>query len=569
MIRRQKHVFRLAFMVLSVLYPLCMEAREHSWWPEFTLPESVLVSSPGVTKPEQLIVQSLSGLINKAVQQDGFEVGMWVDVPGSQYEYYFDALRSSLKGNLLRKSPMQALKWAVEEGIVRSYVSYDEDVPESVNIATVQAGFDNAVIVEKSIESKVADMTGLSCSFDATDWSPIQYFRENRHRLNDRILFLLSPSISNNRDFAITTGSMVYYGVDTALEEILAWCKPLSPVIGWNTGPESAHIEPCSRYGLINTVSDFCCNLPLLCAIPAEHTRFERFDPGSIDYSDDRRVHAYVMSDGDNLQWTANKMWSSEEYWSSPYATKLKMNFTTCAANMYMGPGIVLQCMRDSRQDGVTPVEFGGGYYYPDLFARERQDRAGLIRRLALIVGDAMRNCGLGVVAFICKDIRCNASHEFYRIFAEVNPWLTGMLALQYYPYNAGGGETIWVDNGHGVMIPVSTPAGQIWAGLEIKGSGTPEQVASHVNTISRKSSWTVVHAWSRFAISPDGGIVSASQKDARNPRGVEPVYWGTTFLDKTIGLRSIEEILWRKRMEKFPEQTRRMLNAITCEHYE
>ena len=82
--------------------------------------------------------------------------------------------------------------------------------------------------------------------------------------MNNNFIVLTNPSIANNRDYAIAHKGMVYYGVDELLDTILEWVRPLSPVIGWNSGPEFQHIAPCSYWGLINTASDWCMNLPMI-----------------------------------------------------------------------------------------------------------------------------------------------------------------------------------------------------------------------------------------------------------------------------------------------------------------
>ena len=379
------------------------------------------------------------------------------------------------------------------------------------------------------------------------------WFDEHKSRMNNNFIVLTNPSIANNRDYAIAHKGMVYYGVDELLDTILEWVRPLSPVIGWNSGPEFQHIAPCSYWGLINTASDWCMNLPMLSITGNEKIKkIKTVNPARINWESDAIYHSFVMSDGDNMQWTLGSFINNPDFWSNEHNGKIPMSFTTCMVNLSMAAPDVLNVLMNSQPRNVSLAEYGGGYYYPDLFASKRADREGLLRSFARIVNVHMQKMGIKAFGFICHKIDSKEALDAYRVFAEELEGIAGMLAVQYSPYNGGYGKVFWVKDRKGNDIPVISARGQIWANQEKEKSGTPSQIAAVINEDATNKipegeiAWTIVHAWSRFE---KDSIVSAPQ-NSRSPRGVTPVYWCKQLLDKKVQVVPVDELLWRLRIK-------------------
>lgn len=562
----------LVAILIGLAFQGIMAAKD-GWWPEQSTPEIILVCPNPSLPAECNLLQSLSGLAAKSVNERSGNEGVWVRTFNDNYETYLRSLVKRTKVKVKTIPDVWALlsRLAVND-VVRGYVLYDSGNPVSLNIATTRAGLLHAVLVEKSIQSRV-DSMGLECLFDASGGiTEKENFESIRSVLNRRLLVLSSPEIFNNRDLAIAHDAVVHYGVDSLLMDILEWVEPLSPVVGWNEGLESGHIRPCTEYGLINTVSDFCVNLPMLSCADSGRERvvFRKLDPGSIEWNSDRRFHSFVMSDGDNLQWTMGGFVSSKEYWCSRYNSWIPMSFTTCAVNLSMTAIDPLAALVAGQQADVSVIEYGGGYYYPDLFACRRGNaRERLLRSLAKEVNIHMKRTGISVLAFICMDIFSDAAMQSYRIFAEEIDGLLGILTLQYSPYNYGRGKTLWVKGKDGSYVPVCSARYQIWANLDIPGSGSPQKVAMDINKDVLSSdapdmAWTIVHAWSRYNKDVNGDILDARQDDRNASRGVPAVYWGTRFLDPEVRVVSVEELLWRMRMAHDPAGTKKMIDTKT-----
>ena len=283
--------------------------------------------------------------------------------------------------------------------------------------------------------------------------------------------------------------------------------------------------------------------------------KIKTVNPSRINWESDAIYHSFVMSDGDNMQWTLGSFINNPDFWSNEHNGKIPMSFTTCMVNLSMAAPDVLNVLMNSQPRNVSLAEYGGGYYYPDLFASKRADREGLLRSFARIVNVHMQKMGIKAFGFICHKIDSKEALDAYRVFAEELEGIAGMLAVQYSPYNGGYGKVFWVKDRKGNDIPVISARGQIWANQEKEKSGTPSQIAAVINEDATNKipegeiAWTIVHAWSRFEKESKDSIVSAPQ-NSRSPRGVTPVYWCKQLLDKKVQVVPVDELLWRLRIK-------------------
>lgn len=519
---------------------------------------------------EQNLAQSISGLTAMAMNEGTNDEGVWVSVANPDYTGYYNSLVRRLKARQLGTFSVWDLVDRYKgKGIINGYILYDyASQDNSINMATAYASAKKGLLIDVRQEAQ-AKAKGLIKLFDARGKKfDRQTFSELKGMLNPNLLVVANPRFFNNRDYAIAHKSMIYYGVDSLYNEILDWVKPLSPVVGWNSGDEFKQIEVCTRRGLINEPADWCVNLPLL-TVPAssEPLKVKSLNPKDINWKAPENYHAFVMSDGDNLQWTFGSFLSSKDYWSSPYNAEIPMSFTSCVVNLSVAARDVYDQLLKSQPDNVSVVEYGGGYYYPDLFAKATPEPEKLLRQCAAMINVQMKKTGTKVFGFICKNVSSKASMEAYKIYAEEIEDLTGMIAVQYAPYNGGHGQTFWVKNKKGIEIPVVTAKYQLWANQKGKGSGNSKKIAELINLDhastkdqSKQLSWTIVHAWSEYDINHED-IPDKARKAQNGVRGVMPVKWTKELLQKDTRVISIEELLWRMRMQHNSEDTRKQFH--------
>jgi hypothetical protein len=539
----------------------------HNWWPKQKKPNYVIrciPSNPG-DKEEMNLIQSLSGLAAQSLNQGIAEEGIWVETSNNCYKNYYKYWIERLHiKDLGRFQTWEIVKRFKEKGVLKGYILYNNRIRnQSINAATVQAGLLKGILIDINQESKAKSL-GLKKLYDACNIKVDRLWFENRKsKLNNNLICLINPSVSNNRDYAIANKSMIYYGVDSLLEEILEWVKPLSPVIGWNCGMEFQHIEPCTRWGLINTATDWCMNLSML-SVQGNVTpvKLESINPNEIIWDSNKKYHSFVMSDGDNIQWTMGNFIDNPDYWSNEYNEKIPMSYTSCIVNLSMISPDALNYMMAEKPKNVSITEYGGGYYYPDLFASKRNNRYKLLRELAKNINFHLNKLGVRTFGFICYNSDSETAHEAYKIFSEELNGIVGMISVQYVSYNGGHGKIYWIKNKRGFKIPIVTAKMQIWAGIHHEGSGSPSVIANEINSDTCRMSWTIVHAWSRFKI-VNREIIDVSETDLNGIRGISLVHLCKNLLNDNVFIVPIEELLWRIRMEHDKKETKRAIRKF------
>ncbi|MFT4205264.1 MAG: GxGYxYP family putative glycoside hydrolase [Chitinophagaceae bacterium] len=558
----QKNKIVLIFLcIISTFHSNCIAG-----WPVQKAPLSVVKCKPKNNDIREMnLAQSIAGLAAQALNDGINTEGVWIE--GSKnYETYYarfiHRIAAKENGNF---DVWQLIRRYEKTGIIKGYILYDASkIDNTINLATVLAGIKKGVLIDIRQEGKAKDI-GLIKLDDARERTiSASLFDSLKNNLSNSLICLLKPSMFNNRDYAIAHKSMVYYGVDNLLDTILQWVAPLSPVIGWNQGVEFNHIAPCTKYALFNTATDWCQNLAMLSVANASSNlpAFKSLNPKTIDFKEQKNYHAFVLSDGDNMQWTMGNFINNHEYWANDNASFVPMSFSTCAVNLSQAAPDAYHKLIETQPANVSMAEFGGGYYYPDLFASGRHNRDSLLRLFAIYLNHHMKLNGTHVLIFICKDVSSEATTKAYQIFSDELKDVVGMIAIPYSPYNGGHGKVYWIKNKLNIDIPVMTASYQLWVDLRNPGSGDPDSVAHWINLDVKSDNpfkehfgWTIVHAWSSFNNPQDS-------TEIQKQHGVEPVVWTKKLIDSSkTKIVSIEELLWRLRMVHNERQTKNVIS--------
>lgn len=571
-IRTYKIYLILSLMLVSMS---AFSAVKESWWPEQKLPAQIVRIRPANLK-ERNLVQSISGLAAKGVNNGTNNELIWTNVTGTAYNYFLSKWlqRTGVvdRGETDLWSLVAQYK---NKNIIKGYVLYKEGAGNySVNFATLYASRYDAILVEESMEA-IAISYGLTLKFDARPLNSLssytaEWFNTVKSWLNKTMIVTLPPDDYKQRDMAIAHGCMVYWGTDDFYKSVLSWMDPNSPVVGWNAGDEGTHVEIATRYGMLTTGASIV-NLPILSAGANAVTpdKVRNVNPKLLDFSTGKDYHAFVMSDGDNMMIQATSLPLNVEYWANPDINNLPMNWTSCPVNLsQMVPDAWKYYVEQSSETPGNIIEFGGAYQYPDLYASSRGSEASTIhRQFAGMVNKKMKSTGSRVFGFITRNsLSSDAAKAAYQIYADSIENLVGIIAVQYVPYNGGSGSVFWVTNKHGVHIPVFTAKYQMWAGLNVSNSGNPATIANLLNNSASQTSatlldWTIVHAWSYFKKDANGIISDAVAADEGAVRGVSPAVWSKDLLNNNFEIVSIEELLWRLRMKYYPDETLNVIN--------
>lgn len=543
----------------------------NGWWPEQRMPSKIIKVRCSTLK-ERNLTESLSGLAARAVNEELGDELIWIHVTGKGYLAWLDSLftRNPEVKDLGYMNVWSVVDRMKSQDLIDGYILYKEG-DYSVNAATVYAALHDAVLIEESMEDE-AVAHGLFCLKDARPYTTGSSFRSEwlslKDRLNNRMIVTIAPDDYKQRDMAIAHSCMVYWGTDAFYTEILSWIQAPAPIVGWNEGDEGAHVELATKYGHFTTGATIC-NMPVLSAGASVRpvAVHKNMDPRHIDWADDSHFHSFVLSDGDNMMIQATSVPMLDEYWCNPAIGEIPMSWTSCPVNLsQMCPDAWSYYVQKANHVPGSLIEYGGGYQYPDRFASLQGDKQESVCRTFIAeVGERMKRSGVKVLGFITRgNTDSDEALEAYRMYAEMIDDLVGIVVVQYVPYNGGDGAVYWVENREGIHIPVVTAKYQLWANLDRKGSGNPQEIAALINegalSEERTIAWTVVHAWSYFKQNPDGSVSDASSGDVGALRGVTPVMWTKERLSPNIKIVSIEELLWRIRMKNYPEETEKVI---------
>lgn len=572
-------------------------AQPARWWPTQQLPKSIVRSSNqqnfvGPKVELQMLLQSIAGLAAKAVNEGRGSELVWIDNgKGDLEEWYTQFMRAhpnvEAAGVL---DPWALVDRYVTNGVIKGYILYrvDRSLGEvnsyrpamdcSVNVATSLAGVLDAIIVDQSLELE-AKKRGLKLLLDARDKTQKWCFENYKGRFGRRMLFCQDPKKPHSRDLAIAHKTFTMYGKADPLQAATIWLEPLSPILGWNGGDEFETTDLSSRYGHIQTATDWCLNLPVLMAASEKSAppKLKPFDPTAIDWRDRRHAVSFVSTDGDNVQWLqGNFFHSGSNYWDNAERGKIPFGWSICYAQLRQLCPQAIDYAATTRSTNDSFIEWGAGYYYPDRFASERTNRWELLaayaqRTWALMKFNDMRIIGFNVTRLDSVDAR-----KAYEVFAAQTDGLLAIMAFQYAPYEAGAGQVFWVKDRNGIEVPVITARYSIWENSnERPRAGTPAKVAREIrDTVAQiqndlpRYDWAIAHVWSFFRRAPGTDENAENMPQARasemgGQRGYSPVVWCAERLPANVRVVSPEELIWRIRMQHDPAQTEQFMTQF------
>jgi hypothetical protein len=602
-------MLRTSFLLAVSLASICGEAastapsadtprvdHEFGWWPTQAMPKALVrISSqnhsPAPRASYEMMVQSLAGLAARSVNDHRGDELVWVGTDSVDVEDWLARLlkrhpQLELRGDF---DPWTLVDRYVKRGIVKGYILYRSDTSKgainehrpgmdcSVNVATSLAGILDGIIVDEVLEPQ-AQQRGLKRLVDVRDKSQAWCFETYREQFSRTMVCTQDPQKPHVRDLAIAHKAFTLYGYDAPTPAVMSWLAPLSPVLGWNGGDEFKTTEMSSRWGHIQTATDWCINLPVLMAgaESAEPSRARSFDPRKIDWNDDRSAVSFISSDGDNVQWFEGNFFRSSagtSYWGNPDRGRIPFGWSCCFAQLAQLCPSAIEYAVDSQSPNDSWIEWGGGYYFPDLFGSERAERWELLARHAQRTWSMMQRNNTRIIGFNVARIDSPDARKAYEVFARQTAGLLAILVFQYDAYEAGAGKLFWVKDRNGLDVPVLSARYSIWGQLNRPRAGTPARVAREIrNTVASarpaelpRYDWVIAHVWSWFKHAPGSDEKAEDLENASAPggvRGFTPVTWTAARLPANIRTVHPEELLWRIRMKHDPEQTKRLIAA-------
>lgn len=520
-----------------------------------------------------LLCQSLAGLTNRMVEEGKSDVAVWLYDHGGKASYKVSKQALEDMG-ICEQGVQNGLELACSDyesvdglrvqlkGFFDGYVLTDvKNNPESGIVASVASHVYNSIIVDVR-DKEYFEKAGYSMKYDATHKTTLDAWHEFKDKCNNEALVIMPVQTGELREFAIKNNLFVLnlnkkqgdprsgQNVDL-LEEVLAWLQPNVPVYGWEQGvSEDQFVARISKSGHPMIPCDWSYNHSLTSLLYTEcqqPVQAQSFNPKLIDFDKKRNYVSFFLSDGDNIQWMMQDFATS--FYDVPEAIEVKMSYGLPVSTLSMMAPAQLHNLMNLRRDECSVLEMlGGGYYYVDTYS-QNNNRNDNLKIAAERLAVSMRRYHVGLLGVMAMDVKSAASREAYQAFVNANDRLEGIIALQYSPYAGGGGEVFWVTNKNGYDIPVITVRYSLWDRIHER-EGSPDFIASKLEAEAQVESFSAicVHAWSRF----EG-----------NAHGAAAARLCAGKLDGRFEVVNMQELVWRLRMSRHPEQTLEYLNKI------
>ena len=520
-----------------------------------------------------LLCQSLAGLTNRMVEEGKSDVAVWLYDHGGKASYKVSkqaledmgiceqGVQNGLELACSDYESVDGLRLQLKD-FFDGYVLTDvKNNPESGIVASVASHVYNSIIVDVR-DKEYFEKAGYSMKYDATHKTTLDAWHEFKDKCNNEALVIMPVQTGELREFAIKNNLFVLnlnkkqgdprsgQNVDL-LEEVLAWLQPNVPVYGWEQGvSEDQFVARISKSGHPMIPCDWSYNHSLTSLLYTERqqpVQAQSFNLKLIDFDKKRNYVSFFLSDGDNIQWMMQDFATS--FYDVPEAIEVKMSYGLPVSTLSMMAPAQLHNLMNLRRDECPVLEMlGGGYYYIDTYS-QNNNRNDNLKIAAERLAVSMRRYHVGLLGVMAMDVKSAASREAYQAFVDANDRLEGIIALQYSPYAGGGGEVFWVTNKNGYDIPVITVRYSLWDRIHER-EGSPDFIASKLEAEAQVESFSAicVHAWSRF----EG-----------NAHGAAAARLCAGKLDGRFEVVNMQELVWRLRMSRHPEQTLEYLNKI------
>ncbi|MBM3499591.1 MAG: hypothetical protein FJX74_13100 [Armatimonadetes bacterium] len=591
----------LILPLLALLNACAPSAQLHRYWPRIPRPK-LLITVPFVGSHEEgMSYETAAGLAARASLEGGGDTLLYEDFANRGYQRWMrlmlDQVRPRVEGPV---DVWEAIARLGDRGIVQGYVLFRYDMhdrpfhdlgetDESANVATALAPLLGGIAVSESFEPR-ARALGLPMLLDVRDKTEQWCFDTYGDRFTRRAVMTADPKNRLARSMAVAMRAFVVSRPGPLYEAALARCEPDSPVIGWGCGAEDANTMPSTEWGLFQTATNWCHNLPALAteevgeSLPRRRVALpERCDRSLAGLQWESRVHyaAMLMSDGDNVQWLMGNFAGGSEghwYYESPARGEFPFGWTFPYMDLAQVCPYALTDLFDRAAPSDDFVLYSGGYYYPDHFGAKRGGPVGrsagsvnhALRLHARRMGQYMRLGGLRTLAFNLWDWDSPEAQAAYNVYAAEIPELDGILTVQYYPYSGGEGRILWATDGERT-IPVISCALTIWAQTGRPRDTTPAAVARRINDAplggpswsDKHFTYVMAHAWSRFrdtagdpSLTAEEEGVDQSRDTPDTARGLLPAKWCADRLDRQVRLVTPHELLLLARLHLRTRET-------------
>lgn len=319
-----------------------------------------------------------------------------------------------------------------------------------------------------------------------------------------------SPS-NRNSEFALNTNLMLSNVCTRGSSTDRKICTGYA--MGW--GPEYDYVDTLSKKAVYVYPSDWVNNLPALINTDRNGLITQAKHPDSVSSNQNVHTIAFIMSDGDNVQWLLNDWSTSNNWYGAKNRGTVPITWTISPGIEYFSPNMWDSTLRtQTENDDFITGPSGGGYTYLNSFTKKGS--------FAEITGALMKNMNLKVINVISGSNQ-NKQADYVDM---VNYSDTD--AIIYYPFNHGYaalGGYYYLQNSQGKQVPVLSSRWSLWDNGDDGYMMGVDQLVQNLLTLpkgtSNSNAYSIipVHAWSH---NYDDVIEVVNQLNQQDPNGFD-----------------------------------------------
>jgi hypothetical protein len=445
-------------------------------------PRILWVLSPDkMTPAEQALAQTVQGLANRE------QARLWIRTPGMSA-----LLLSELQAEGTRVEELPTVWDAARQfrKSINGLVLYKIGT-HSLNAATSLCGLLDGVAVEEALLEK-ARAEGLKVLADARGLDEAQILSRYRSQFGRGIAVEQGTDKPGHlRDWAVSHRAFTYSTTDSVFRtQVARTFGPDALVYGWGDD-EFRFVRDISRANGTTIPADWLRNLSALEHLPIGKLVTPRRP--DLKTEDGVRYVAFVVSDGDNIQWLCGNFPLDTGFWANPHRGQFPMTWEVAPILGQVAPRALRYLYahatpNDAFVTGAGVPGYTYPYFQPNKEAIARQ-AAGYLRMSDVSIASVL-----------------NANEGDMRDTIPIleRPEVAGVLYKDYAPYNRRKGEILWHKG-----KPCVAYKFLMWEGvqsMEEMAQGVAQMPASP-HTDQGSYALIQVHAWSYRSI---GGPMEA-----------------------------------------------------------
>ena len=431
------------------------------------------------------LMASLSGIVARSSAE--VAMGHQTSNSNSDPEFWVNQYIADNPG--VNKVWQGSVPWFIDryKSQLNGYVVYDA---ATINEGTSVAGALGGVMVDASLLSgpigAALTNAGLPQLQDVRGRDSTWVYNTYGAQFNKNVIFRQQPQFSHQlRSYAVLNAGFVFNNTGATRDTFLAGQIDHSLVYGWGfNNDEHEFFGSASRQNLMGVPADHLQSAAAPSQWDVEIPPQPSHVPLATPTQAGSHYVAFVMSDGDNVQWLTNDFARSTRWFGSPHRGAFDITFDLSPALAEVNP-VALKYLYDEAAGDPNRTYFatagGKGLNYPS----QVPDVAGFMDATI----PAMQAVDHNVISVLDDTVDLSALEEMVE-----RPEILGLMLKTGNAYKGRNGAINWQEGKPIVSVKYS-----LWDGFDTPNSITAALNAAPTDPLNNQASYTIVnvHPWS------------------------------------------------------------------------